>query len=529
MQTTPQFEPLSGKTYPTTLEAQLEALKSDEQLRRFRESRQRLAADPYRLLYHFSVPEVGLNDPNGLCQWRGAYHMFYQYWPAGQSRVHWGHTMSPDLVHWQDLPVAIYPTTEKDCYSGQTLVEQDRVIAIYHGTESGNCIAAADDPLLLNWRKHPDNPVIPIVPIDANGYPYRVFDPCIWKEDDGYYALSGTYKDGALRKDCRNVDHLFRSPDLAKWEHLSALIEDGFYTEPGEDGAVPNFWPIGNGKHMLLFFSHKRSAQYYVGDYDRSTHRLTPDYHGRMNYGPLVRGCLHAPSATIDDHGRFIGIFNLHETIQPTEWRGVMSLPRHLSLDDDNALRIEPVPELESLRFDHAHAGPLSLPANSETVLDGVAGKAIEINAVIDPGAAREVGLNILRSPDADEQTAVTLYRDVVLWREHECRLGIDTSRASLGLDVEARPPEVGPLTLSEGEPLALRIFIDRSIVEVFANGRQCLTVRVYPGREDSCGVSVFARGGEAKLVSLDAWQMRSVWPELKSREGMGGGVGDSM
>ncbi len=191
---TSRFEPLGGRTYPDTLEAQLEALESDEQLLAFRESRERLATDPY-----------------GLCQWRGEYHLFYQYWPKGQERVHWGHVYSRDLVHWKDLPVAIYPTTEKDCYSGQTVVEPERVIAIYHGTQSGNSIATASDPLLLNWHKHPDNPVIPIVPTDASGRPYRVFDPCIWKEDDGYYALSGTYKDGENRKDCRNVEHLFRS------------------------------------------------------------------------------------------------------------------------------------------------------------------------------------------------------------------------------------------------------------------------------------------------------------------------------
>ena len=129
-----------------------------------------------------------MNDPNGLCFWQGRWHLFYQYRPGGaDDRVHWGHTVSDDLIHWRDLPLALYPDTEKDCYSGQALVEDDRVIAIYHGTESGNAIATASDPLLLNWQKHPNNPVVPIVPIDDDGLPYRVFDPCIWKQDDGYY------------------------------------------------------------------------------------------------------------------------------------------------------------------------------------------------------------------------------------------------------------------------------------------------------------------------------------------------------
>ena len=78
--------------------------------------------------------------------------------------------------------------------------------------------------------------------------------------------------------------------------------------------------------------------------------------------------------------------------------------------------------------------------------------------------------------------------------------------------DVMARPEEVAPFKLGEGEPLRLRVFIDKSVVEVFANGRQCLALRVYPGREDSVGVSVRAQGSDAVLRFLDAWQMKSVW-----------------
>ena len=514
-----KFEALRGKTYPGPLEEQLEALETDEDLWKFKQSRERLAADPYRPLYHFSPPENFMNDPNGLCQWQGRYHLFYQFRPEGQDRVHWGHTVSDDLVRWRDLPPAIYPDVEEHCFSGQTLVEVGRVIAIYHGTRSGNSIATASDPLLLNWKKHPNNPVIPIVPIDENSYPYRVFDPCIWKEDDGYYALSGTYKDGVNGVDCRGVDHVFHSKDLAAWEHLGPLIEGGFHTEPGEDGAVPNFWPIGNRKHMLLFFSHKRAGQFYVGDYDRTTHRLISDTHGRMNYGPIGIGSLHAPSAAIDEGGRFLALFNVKEGKELAGWNDVMTLPRCLSLSADNALRIEPAPEVQSLRFGHRRCGPMDMHANGELALEGIGGKAIEVEAVIDPGAAREVGLCVLRSPDGAEKTRISLFQRTDR-RSGGSSLQIDVSAASLRSDVLARTPEIGPLKLEEGELLRLRVFVDRSIVEVFANGRQCLTLRAYPERKDSSGVSVFARGGVAKLVSLDAWRMRSVWSELKDREG---------
>ena len=521
-----QHEPLCGETYPIDLDEQLSALESDEWIRRFTRSRRRLAADQFRPLYHFSSPENYMNDPNGLCQWQGRYHMFYQFRPTGVDRVHWGHTVSDDLIHWRDLPPAIFPTTERDCFSGQTLVEEDRVVAIYHGTQSGNAIATASDPLLLNWEKHPNNPVIPGDNRSATGADitpsregYRVFDPCIWKEADGYYySVSGTFQGGDRGSNAVGVDHLFRSEDLAEWEYLGPLMEDAFFAEPGEDAAVPNFWPIGNGKHMLLLFSHKRAGRYYIGEYDTEAHRFRPETHGRMNYGPWVVGSLHAPSATIDDSGRYLGIFNMHTGKDSADTDEMMTLPRHYWLDSDDSLMMAPVNEVESLRSDRRSAGPIYIAPNSEVPLEDIGGQSIEIRATIAPEEAREVGLYVLRSPNGAERTRVSLYSNDHR-RFDTSSLQIDVSESSQSGLVWARSGEIGPLKLSEGEPLELRVFIDRSIIEVFANDRQCLTVRVYP-HQLSRGVSLFARGGGARVLSLDCWQMRSIWPELRTYEG---------
>jgi beta-fructofuranosidase len=160
-----------------------------------------------------------------------------------------------------------------------------------------------------------------------------------------------------------------------------------------------------------------------------------------------------------------------------------------------------------------------NIPANQDIVLPGIAGSAIEILAVIDPNDAREVGLNVLRSPDATELTRISFFhRANARWGTPQ--LQIDGSQSSTGKDALGRPPEIGPLDIPDGEYLRLRIFIDRSIVEVFANGIQCLTLRAYPESPASTGVSVFAKGNSATLKSLDCWQMRSVWPELESRQG---------
>jgi beta-fructofuranosidase len=146
----------------------------------------------------------------------------------------------------------------------------------------------------------------------------------------------------------------------------------------------------------------------------------------------------------------------------------------------------------------------------------------MELEAVIDPKAAREVGLRVLHSPNGDEQTTISLSMHGYAWpwKSNKRHLMIDVSQASLSPAIASRTPEIGPLYLKDGEPLHLRVFIDRSVIEVYANGRQCLTLRAYPTRPDSTGVSVFARGSEARLVSLTAWQMKSIWPELKDQEG---------
>jgi len=514
-----EYPPLYGPQFPDELAAQEEALAQDAALIAFREARKQLADDPCRPLYHFSPPGGHINDPNGLSHWHGRYHLFYQRRITPSNRVHWAHTVSEDLVRWRDLPLALYPDTEKDCYSGQTLVEPDRVIAMYHGTLSGNAIATASDPLLLNWTKHPRNPVIPMPPPREDGRPYRTFDPCIWKEEDGYYSLSGSYWDGGNVLDCRAVEHLFRSRDLSEWEYLGPMFEDGFHSEPGEDGAVPNFWPIGHGRHMLLLFSHKRAARYYIGEYDRNAHQFHPDHHGRMNFGPVGIGSLHAPSATIDNQGRFVTIFNIAGGKAIEGWNnGIMSLPRILSLGEDNNLRIAPAGEIESLRGRRIDIGAMEIAANSEIPLPAIRGKAMEIQVEIDPQEAREVGLYVLCSPDGVEQTRISFYRHATPKRD-QSTLQIDVSEASLRSDVHARIPETGPFSLAENEPLRLRIFIDRSVIEVFANERQCLTLRAYPEREDSDRVTLFARGGPARMNRLNAWHMRSIWPELNVNE----------
>ena len=181
--------------------------------------------DPQRPHYHFLPPANWLNDPNGLIQWNGAYHMFYQYNPHGpfHGTIHWGHAVSTDLVHWEHLPIALAPTPdgpdEDGCWSGCAGADNGVPTLIYSGNRGGAqraCLATSSDGL-LTWQKHPDNPVIPAPPPGLHLVEFR--DHCVWREDGMWYQLIGAGIEGH-----GGTALLYRSADLRAWEYLHPLL-----------------------------------------------------------------------------------------------------------------------------------------------------------------------------------------------------------------------------------------------------------------------------------------------------------------
>ncbi|MBL7189849.1 MAG: glycoside hydrolase family 32 protein [Phycisphaerae bacterium] len=502
--------------FADTLAEQEKQLEDNPLLERFRRSREKLHKDPHVPLYHFVSPENRLNDPNGLCFWQGLWHMFYQGYPPEDPRQHWGHVVSKDLIHWRDLPYAIYPGPERACFSGSALVDGDRVIAMYHGTTVGSMVAVSSDPLLLNWEKVTGKAVIPHSKPGEPKLPYNIFDPCIWKKDGMYYALTaGTLPNGPGGMPVR-AEFLHRSKDLAKWEYMHPFLENDRFGIIGDDGACPYFWPIGD-RHIMLHYSHTSGGKYLLGDYDKSRDKFVVTYGSDFNFGPSGPGGVHAPSACPDGKGGVIVIFNMNPA-KPTEgWNQIMSLPRRLTLINKDELGIEPAGDIESLRKDHQHVGAMTLPANEEVVLEKVRGSAMELIAEIEPKGASMVEINVLRSPGAEELTKIRFLPE----RGYRPRgrnmpvpgvISLDNTRSSILTDVRSRAPETAEVALAKGEPLKLRVFLDKTIVEVFANGKQCVALRVYPGRADSVGVSLRAQSREVRLRSLDAWQMKSIY-----------------
>ena len=479
------------------------------------ESRRRLAGDPNRPLYHYAAPCNLLKDPNGPLYWQGRYHLFYQNNPyeVEDANMHWGHAVSEDLVHWTDLPVALLPTPggpDRDgCWSGQIVIVDGVPTAVYFGNPAGICIARCHpaDTSLVHWEKFAGNPIIPPPPA---GSAWKPFDPCVWKYGNLWHLICGG------RTERGDTAFLLTSADFVNWEYQHEFYEGKrSWTEIDEDCAVPDFFSIGD-KHMLIFSSHKHGAQYYLGEYSASEKKFRPEQHSRLNHNPTIgvtmeSGNYIAPATLEGPGGRrilfsWIGEGRRFSVQQAAGWSGIMALPRVLSFTDSGVLRIEPIAEIDKLRRRHRRVSDVFISPDEEIGLDGIGNDVLEIDAVIEPGSACECGLALRYFSEGAEQTLVSFMAP-------ECQIKIDVSQSSQNPDVVDSEEQAAPMTLTQDEPLRLRIFLDRSVIEVFANERQCLTKRIYPSQFDSVDVAIFARGGSAKLVSLDAWDMEPIWP----------------
>ena len=483
---------------------------------------ERVRTDAQAPHYHFIAPEGNALpfDPNGAIFWKGRYHLFYIFQdPTLPNGGHcWGHASSPDLLRWTFHPTALAPGQdgrETMIFSGGAFVNKDGVpTIIYHGVNAGTCIATAEDDQLIRWKKSPHNPVIPETKPGSQGWGiYNVFDPHAWLEGDTYYVILG----GKVKPhDIRDTAYLFQSPDLIHWEYLRPFYSPHpDWTGPEEDCACPDFFKLGD-RYMLSCISHPRGARYYLGRYQDGT--FIPEEHHRMNW---PGGSCFAPESLLDDRQRRVFWAWVLDQ-RKGEWivrndLGVMTMPRILSLDDHGQLLINPPEEFKSLRRNLRQQTGLKLVAGQELLLTGVTGDVMELSLDAVIPAAGVFGIKVRLTPDGAEQTSIVVDRSANT-------VEVDTTRASLSPEIAQRFPlmrfdglpieqaagriQTAPFTLGADEPLRLRIFLDKSILEVYANGRQCVTQRIYPTRTDSLGVALFSRQGTTTVRSLDAWDL---------------------
>lgn len=500
---------------------QMQEIKADPLILRFAKEREELKKDPFYPKYHFIAPENNIGDPNGLTFWKGNWHLFYQFRPLEEhDMAHWGHAVSKDLIHWEDLPVALYPDPGKlrasQVYSGSALAESNRVLVIYHSTGKGNTIASSSDPLLLNWKKIIKEPNLATIPLNRDendfGSPYRVWDPFLWKEGKTYYSLSGVFmgKNGKEYEHKRTaIWHLFSSENLLDWNYSGDFLENDKFTEVGDDGSCSYFWPLGN-KHLLIFFSHRNGSQHILGTFDKTRKKFIAESHQIHYTGPASS----APDP--ENEGKIIVIQNKSGGRGSIigNWNGIFTLPRRFSLDENDIINVEPAGDFASLRYNKKTIINQKIDQSHDTLLKDIGGKSMEIETVIQPGASSIIEIKVLRSPDNKEYTSVRFYKSGEPYNKHggeRWSVSIDGFHSSLRPEVSHSYPGKSEFLRFNNETLKIRLFLDMSIVEVFVNDQASLAERVYPLKEQSRNVSVWANASGTLIEVLNAWHMKNI------------------
>jgi len=445
------------------------------------------------LTYHLAHPGPGgamPGDPNPAYFYKGRYHLHYIYnAPKGFA---YAHVSSPDMVHWTWHPTVLEPGfTGHGMFSGTGFFTKDGQPAmIYHGQGSNkNWIVLGLDDSLDTWSKP-----MPVDVKDAAGEPaaMRHWDPDCWVMNDAYYALSG------------GTDQpLFASSDMKQWRLLGPLFHeqtpwDKLGIPRGEDVSCANMFKLGD-KWMLLCISHSLGARYYIGDFRDG--KYLPERHALLNW---ARWDFFAPESLETADGRRVAWSWCTQALngkvprkkdfprlldQKVCQQGVQSLPRELSLAADGSLKMRPLRELEKLRHDEKTTGELVLKGDGVQVLDTIAGDTLELEVVFSKPAAKEYGV-LLFCDDAGK---------------NGIEIGHGAGRKSLTVDYIEPPFE-----LAEGEDLTMRIFIDKNMVEVFANDRQAAVAWHEPTPE-RLRIGLFSRGGDSK-ARVKAWKMRSIY-----------------
>lgn len=475
-----------------------------------------LASDRSRPRYHFATPIGWLNDPNGLLHLDGEYHLFYQHYPDDivWGPMHWGHAVSRDLLTWEHLPVALAPDEHGMIFSGSAVIDHANtagfgagaMVAIFtqdQGGRQSQSLAYSIDRG-RTWAKYAGNPVLPPPTGEAD---FR--DPRVFWYDGG--AGAGHWV--MLLAVGRRI-WIYRSPDLKAWTNTD---------EVGGRGASGGVWecpdlvelPVDGGPEArwALMVSVQQGApaggsgqQYFVGSFDGE--RFTPDEEPNVvRWADYGADCYAAQSWNEAPDGRHIWLawmnnWDYARQTPATTWRGAMTLPRELALTggtDGLQLIQQPVAELAALRQPlGAWEGLVVKPG--ENPLADVRGDTLELVArfaVDEATAATRFGLRV--RVGAGEQTTVGY--NVV-----KRTLYVDRSRSGQSVPGFAAP-QVLALAPREGV-VELRLLVDRSSLEVFADGgRAVFTNQIFPS-PDSQGAELFAEGGAVRLVSLEAYRL---------------------
>ena len=482
------------------------------------------SSEPYRPKFHFTPPAKWMNDPNGLVFYKGEYHLFYQYFPDSTvwGPMHWGHAVSKDMVHWEHLPIALYPDKIGLIFSGSVVIDEKNTsgfgqkgetplvsIFTYHNLEGEKAgkidyetqgIAFSLDNG-RTWTKYADNPVI------KNPGTRDFRDPKVmWYEPAKQWILTLAVA---------NHVEFFGSKNLKDWKK-----QGEFGKTEGSHGGVwecPDLFPIKiegtNTQKWILIQSLGNGApnggsgtQYFVGDFDGKSFKneneaktiLWLDY-GRDNYAGVT--WFGAP----DNRRLFLGWMSnwQYATSVPTKaWRSATTLPRELTLTNTpQGLRLmqRPVKETEALR-----SATVTVPL---TVIK-------EVQSMETTSAAQEMELIFDLSKTSANDVGVVLSNT----KNEKVEIGYNISSKQFYIDRTAAGKmdfsnnfagrQYAPRQVSNTN-LKMHLYIDVASVELFADDGSVAMTSIFFPNEDFNKTQLYAKNGSTQLLQGNYWNLK--------------------
>ena len=453
--------------------------------------------EKYRPQFHFSARQHWLNDPNGLVFAKCEYHLFFQHNPHGNEwgNMTWGHAVSRDLVHWQQMPNALEPDNLGTMFSGSAVVDWHNTSGLGQGAEpplvaiytaaGGTSPASKGQPFTQclaysvdqgrTWTKYAQNPVVKHIAGENR-------DPKVtWHEPTKQWIM-------ALYLDKEDYA-LLASPNLKDWTRLQTLTLPGcsecpdFFEMPVEDNGKGS----GGKEHRWVFTA--ANGHYIVGAFDGKTFTpetpvLQPDY-GANYYAVQTYSDIPARD------GRRIQIAWMTGGKYPQmPFNQQMSFPCEMNLrrtSDGLRLFRRPVKEIATLYTQQKQWRDVTLNPGDNPTRE-LAGELWDIEATFETGDASAVGLRVRGEDvryDAKAQTVTALGK-------------------------------TAPLK-TDAKRVTLRILADRSSLEVFGNGGAVSLTSCFLPRQEEQGIDIYAEGGTAKLIALSAHALRSAWHNPKT------------
>lgn len=498
-------------------------------------------AEQHRPQFHFSPPQQWMNDPNGMVYFEGEYHFFYQHYPDSNvwGPMHWAHAVSPDMVHWENLPIALYPDSLGYIFSGSAVVDWNNtsgfgqdgkppLVAIYtyHNMPAEKAgrqdfqtqaIAYSNDRG-RTWVKYTGNPVL------SNPEKDRDFrDPkVIWDEGSKQWVMALAVGEHA---------EFWGSQDLKKWAHLS-----DFGKEWGTHGGVwecPDLFPMtvdGSGEQKWVLIMNINpggpnggsATQYFVGDFDGKSFRLDPGFDPAVSNGKAVwleygrdnyAGVTWSDVPKSDGRRLLIGWMSNwdYATVVPTTaWRSAATLARSLTLVKTSAgyrLRSQPVRELESLRVKSHDLAATEISAPLD--LTGTIGfpptlSEMELTFELPDGASGTFGVELSNSKNERYRIGYNAASGQYFSDRTKAGDVSFSDKFATGAHLAPRP--------SKDKTVRLHLFFDAASAELFADNGETVMTEIFFPAEDFDRVKLFAEGGKARLINGRVHQLKSIW-----------------